>query len=113
MSYPPPGQERPPRRFATGAVVGGAVAGSVGTVALPVVLGLLASVAGPVAFVFGLFGLVSVVAVLVLGIVLASTSGTPARRGFGLGLVIGWGLLLLLAGGLCIALIVGLSNGAG
>lgn len=107
----PPWAQRPPRRFATGPVVLGAVAGVVGTVGLPVVLGLLASVAGPVAFAFGLLGLVSVLVVLVLGIVLASTPGTPQRRGFGLGLVIGWGLLLLLAGGLCIALIAGYSGG--
>ena len=49
--------------------------------------------------------------VLVLGIVLASSPGSPQRRGIGLGLVIGWGLLLLLAGGLCIALIAGYSGG--
>jgi hypothetical protein len=104
---PPPG---PPRRFGTGAVVGGAVVGVVGTIALPVALGLLASVAGPVSFAFGLLAVVSVVVVLVLGIVLAATPGTPERRGFGLGLVIGWGLLLLVGGGLCIALIAGLSN---
>ena len=111
MSYLPPGQERPPRRFATGAIVLGAVAGIAGTIALPVVLGLLASVAGPVAFLFGIFGLLAVVLPLIVGIVFASAEGTPQRRGFGLGLIIGWGLLLLLAGGLCIALIVGL-NGA-
>lgn len=110
MSYLPPGQGRPPRRFATGAVVGGAVVGVFGTLGLPIVLALVASVAGPVGFVFGLFAAVSVVVVLVLGIVLASTPGTPQRRGFGLGLVIGWGLLLLLAGGLCIALIAGLND---
>ena len=110
MSYLPPGQERPPRRFATGAVVGGAVAGVVGTVLLPVALGALAAVTGPVAVVFGLLAVGSVVLPLILGIVLATASGTPQRRGFGLGLVIGWGLDLLLAGGLCIALIAGLGN---
>jgi hypothetical protein len=110
VSYLPPGQERPPRRFATGAIVLGAVAGITGTVALPVVLGLLASIAGPVAFLFGIFGLLVVVLPLILGIVLATAEGTPQRRGFGLGLIIGWGLLLLLAGGLCIALIAGVGS---
>ena len=112
MSYLPPGQDRP-RRFATGAVVGGAAAGFFGTVLLPIVLGLVASVTGPVAFVFGSFGLLAALVPLILGIVLATADGTPQRRGFGLGLVIGWGLLLLVGGGLCIALIVGLSNSAG
>ena len=110
MSYLPPGQERPPRRFATGAVVGGAVAGVVGTILLPVALGALAAVTGPVAVVFGLLAVGSVVLPLVLGIVLAASSGPPERRGLGLGLVIGWGLCLILAGGLCIALIAGLGN---
>ena len=107
----PPWAQRPPRRFATGSVVLGAVAGVVGTLGLPILLGLVASVAGPVAFVFGLLGLLAVLLPLILGIVLASTPGSPQRRGFGLGLVIGWGLLLLLAGGLCIALIAGYSGG--
>ena len=107
----PPWAQPPPRRFATGSVVLGAVAGVVGTIGLPLVLGGLAAVAGPVSVVFGLLGLVSILVVLVLGIVLASTPGSPQRRGFGLGLVIGWGLLVLLAGGLCIVLIVGYSGG--
>ena len=107
----PPWAQPPPRRFATGSVVLGTVAGVLGTVGLPILLGLVASVAGPVGVVFGLLGFVSVLVVLVLGIVLASTPGTPQRRGFGLGLVIGWGLLLLLLGGLCIVLIAGYSGG--
>jgi len=107
----PPWAQRPPRRFATGSVVLGAVVGVVGTVAVPILLGLVASVAGPVGIAFGLLVPVTVLVALVLGIVLASTPGSPQRRGFGLGLVIGWGLLLLLAGGLCIALIAGYSGG--
>jgi hypothetical protein len=109
VSYLPPGAQ-PPRRFPIGAVVGGVVMGVVGTVLVPVVLGGLASVAGPVAVVFGLLGIVALLLPLILGIVLAASAGPPGRRGFGLGLVIGWGLLLVLAGGLCIALIAGVGS---
>ena len=85
MSYLPPGQERPPRRFATGAVVGGAVAGVVGTILLPLGLGALGAVTGPVAFVFGLLALLSVIAMAVFFRRRSRHSGHRLREGRNVG----------------------------
>ena len=54
---------------------------------------------GPLLFLGLLLG------VLVTGIVLAASPGPPVRRGLGLGLVIGWGVTLIVAAGLCVAIL--------
>jgi hypothetical protein len=46
-----------------------------------------------------LFGPVAV------GVYLVATGRTPRGRGFGLGLLIGWGALVVVAAGLCIAIL--------
>jgi hypothetical protein len=45
----------------------------------------------------------------VVGSVLA-LRGSPNRRGFGLGLLIGWAVVLVIGGGACIALIAAFSS---
>ena len=94
--WPPPAQ--PERRFAKGAVAGGVLLGIVGTIGLPL-LGVLLPRVGALLFFPLLLG------VLVTGIVLAASPGPPVRRGLGLGLVIGWGLTLIVAAGLCVAIL--------
>lgn len=106
MSQVPPdggwGQWQPPgppeRRFAKGAVAGGVPLGIVGTIGLPL-LGVIVPRVGALLFFPLLLG------VLVTGIVLAASPGPPVRRGLGLGLVIGWGLTLIVAAGLCVAIL--------
>jgi hypothetical protein len=93
---PPPGS--PERRFAKGAVAGGVPLGIVGTIGLPL-LGVAVPVVGPLLFLGLLLG------VLLAGILLAASPGPPLRRGLGLGVVIGWGLTLIVAAGLCVAIL--------
>ena len=93
---PPPGP--PERRFSKGAVAGGVPLGIVGTIGLPL-LGIIVPRIGAVLFFPLLLGM------LVTGIVLAASPGPPVRRGLGLGLVIGWGLTLIVAAGLCVAIL--------
>ncbi len=79
---------------------------------LGVLLGLIAA---PVALLLGtsvdlgrlttVLLLASLVAPPLVGGVLAAVGGNPRRRGLGLGLVMGWGLLMVIGGGLCIALL--------
>jgi hypothetical protein len=109
VTYVPPGGGAVPRRFDPKSVGLGVAAGLVGGVLLPVALGALASL-GDIFGVFFAFAGLGLIVPVILGIVLATTPGSPRQRGFGLGLVIGWGLLVLLAGGLCVALVVGLSS---
>jgi hypothetical protein len=45
---------------------------------------------------------------LVSGIVLAAAGRTPRLRGLGLGLAIGWGVWLVVAAGVCVAVVAAL-----
>lgn len=89
--FPPP---KPERRFSVLWVVLGALT--------PVLL-LLLSLAGlAVLLPVVLFGPV------VGGAILIALGRTPQWRGYGLGLLIGWGILLVVGAGLCVAI---LANG--
>ena len=59
----------------------------------------------------GIGGL-SLVGALVVGAVLVGR-GSPQRRGFGLGMFVGWGLFVVVGAGACIALIAALSSTGG
>jgi hypothetical protein len=106
-TYAQPPTSAPPRRFSTGAVIAGAAAVLLG---LPLVGAAAVAVpySGSVGWLGSVVALVAVAAVpglLVTGIVLAAIKGTATRRGFGLGMVIGWGLLVIIGAGACIALL--------
>jgi hypothetical protein len=45
-------------------------------------------------------------ATLVLGVVLTARKGSPAQRGFGLGLIIGWALAPIVFAGVCTIVIL-------
>jgi hypothetical protein len=92
LGPPPPSQ----RRFSVPAVVLGVL-----TPVLLLVVGVLLSAIAVAIFPVLLFG------PLVAGAVLVGAGGNPQRRGFGLGLLIGWGALVVIAAGVCIALLRG------
>lgn len=100
---PPP--TPPPRRYATGSIWLGLAVGLAATIGIPM-LGFFLAVQLEQAALGWLFGLVSF-GPLVLGIVLAAGQGTPARRGFGLGLTIGWACAPIIFSGVCILIILG------
>ena len=52
--------------------------------------------------------LVGLLIPLVYGIVLVARHGSPARRGLGLGLIIGWALAPVISAGVCTVFILGL-----
>jgi hypothetical protein len=93
-----PTPQPPGRRFAPGMVA----------------LGVLLAVVTPIAAIqvvqyLGEGGLLLLVAAVlappVAGAVLVALPGSARRRGLGLGLLIGWGAVLVIAGGVCIALL--------
>ena len=86
--FPAPKQER---QFSVLWVVFGAVT--------PVLLVLLALAGLAVILPVVLFGPV------VAGALLIGRGGTPQWRGYGLGLLIGWGVLLVVGAGLCVAIL--------
>lgn len=117
MIYPPPGSfpgpypqpQPPPRRFSTGAVVGGIAA------VLPinaVILGGIGLLVGRLGGASDTIGSLSPVLFLVgwgvpvaVGIVLTARGGSPRVRGFGLGLAVGWAVWLIIGAGVCVGLI--------
>ena len=88
-SFPPP--PKPERQFSVLWVVFGALT--------PVLLVLLALAGLAVILPVVLFGPV------VAGALLIGRGGTPQWRGYGLGLLIGWGVLLVVGAGLCVAIL--------
>jgi hypothetical protein len=86
--FPAPKQER---QFSVLWVVFGALT--------PVLLVLLALAGLAVILPVVLFGPV------VAGALLIGRGGTPQWRGYGLGLLIGWGVLLVVGAGLCVAIL--------
>jgi hypothetical protein len=59
----------------------------------------------------GLAFLAALLAPPVVGTVFAVRRGTPARRGLGLGVLIGWAALLVVGAGLCVALLAAYQGG--
>ena len=59
----------------------------------------------------GVFALMLPLVPLLAGVVLLVVRGDARRRGFGVGLVIGWGVLLVLAAGFWLLMDVALSAG--
>lgn len=110
-ALPPP----PAKRFSGGMIAAGVFVGMTLAVGVPLLaLGIGSTLVGDsgsgaaVAVTLA----VAVLAPLVLGIVLVR-KGTPERRGLGLGLLIGWAVVTIVGGGLCIAIIAALSSGTG
>lgn len=98
---------RPPRRYGTKGIWLGILA-SIATTTAATLAAFWAAVrsttAGSVAAIV-LTG-ISIVP-LVLGVVLAAMQGTPTRRGFGLGAVIGWALSPIIIAGVCLVVVLG------
>lgn len=102
---PPPPPPPAPRRYATGWLCFGLAVGLVTTIGIPLLGFFLATTVDQDAF-----GWVSSLAAffpLVLGIVLTAMQGSPARRGFGLGMIIGWALSPIIFAGVCVLIIFG------
>jgi len=105
----PPGPPAPQgRRFSTPYVILGTNAGLVGP---GLVTALANQVSDAVHMRLGGLGLLSIFVLPGLGLVLAVMQGPPERRGFGLGLVIGPVLGIIVLAGLCIALIASYASG--
>jgi len=85
------------RRYSAGWVWLGILAGLAGLFAM-----LLLAQAAELALLASWLGL-AIFVPLVVGIALLAVGGDPRRRGFGLGLMIGWGVLLLVGVGLYVA----------
>ena len=51
--------------------------------------------------------IVGILAPLAAGITFTSIQGSPARRGFGLGMIIGWGLSPIVFAGVCTIILIG------
>lgn len=84
-----------------GAAVG--IVATIGLSALAFLVGSRLEVPGLRPAGFG----VGVLAPLVTGITLTAVEGPPARRGFGLGLLIGWGLAPIVFAGVCTIIVIG------
>jgi hypothetical protein len=110
-SEPPPEPQPGPegqRRFSGPSVALGVVAGLVGT---PLLLVLAVVVLNGVSRAFGdvpapaLLVLLVFAGPLLAAILLASRHAGSRRRGFALGLAIGWGAFLILGAGVCVAIV--------
>lgn len=109
---PPPVPPGRPKRFSGAMVAVGVVSGMVLAVGLPLLLlSVLAGIGPDQAAVGWTFVGLGVLVPAVVGGVLVAR-GSPERRGFGLGLLIGWATATLVGGGLCVALIMALSAGS-
>ncbi len=99
-SYPPPPQQPAHRRFAWWWLLPG---GLVGLVATPGIsyLGILLDPQLRSGWTT-LCLLILPFGPLVLGALLAAVPGAPARRGFGLGLILGWAPASIVAAGVCL-----------
>jgi hypothetical protein len=112
QQYPPPFQQ--PRRFAGGSVALGVVAGFLGTpillVAAGFVTGLLDGAGNLLGLVAAPLAVVAIFGPMVASIVFASKQGSPQRRGFALGYVIGVASLVIAGAGLCVAVLAQLGS---
>jgi len=103
--FPPP-PPPPTRRYAGKWIWLGVPVGIVVTIGLPALGVLLGSrVEAPEVRSYAFF--VGLMVPLGLGITITSISETPARRGFGLGLIIGWGLAPIVFAGICTVILIG------
>jgi hypothetical protein len=97
---PASGAAAPGPRFAEGGVLVGVLLSFFGTPLLTVLGSVVdVGVAGPAFLLTGLVG------PLVAGLALLAVGRTAVQRGLGLGLTIGWGVIVVVGAGLCIALI--------
>ena len=101
----PPPPPRPPRRYAPKWIWVGAAAGILLTIGFPLLglAGWFTDLGGVAPLGAG----VGLMIPLVIGIVLTAMEGSPARRGFGLGVIIGWGLAPIVFAGVCVLVIIG------
>jgi hypothetical protein len=109
---PPPVPPQRPKRFSGALVAVGVLVGMVVAVGLPLLL--LAGIAGvgpDQAWVGWAFLGLGVLLPAAVGAVLVFR-GSPERRGFGLGLLLGWAGTTLVGGGICAAIILSLSAGS-
>ena len=103
---PPPPPQPPARKYAPKWIWLGVAAGTAVTIGFSFLGLVLATTVqqGAAASIVFLIGLLTP---LVIGIVLTVKEGPPPRRGFGLGLIIGWAIAPIVFAGLCILVIVG------
>ncbi len=84
----------------------GVAVGIVVTIGLPALAVLVGTRVEVPPLAQGGFG-VGVLVPLATGITLTALEGPPARRGFGLGLLIGWGLAPIVFAGVCTIIVIG------
>lgn len=104
---PPPAPPPQPRRYATKWVWAGIGIGIVATAGLPAIGLVLAATSGIGQVLGWTVSAIGIVVPLGVGIVLTARQGSPARRGVGLGLIIGWALAPIVFAGVCVIVIVG------
>jgi hypothetical protein len=102
-SYPPPGSQPPKGRGWE--IFGGVIVGGIASILVPLIVLAIASGAG------SSFG----GAELVLGLVIVPLIGAgllfgKATRPWGVGILIGWAIAVIVVGGTCVALIATLGN---
>ena len=102
----PPNPATPSARYAPRFIWLGVGAGVLFTIGLPALGYFVPARLGSDLVASGTF-VVGLVLPLVLGIVLAAREGSPARRGMGLGLIIGWALAPIIFAGLCAVIVFG------
>ncbi|HEX2805034.1 MAG TPA: hypothetical protein VHN80_02535 [Kineosporiaceae bacterium] len=114
MSQPPGPAGGQPARFTGRAIFGGAGA-ALGIMLLTVALSVAASYlqSGPLGTVLAFVLAALAFSPLIAGIIMALAATTPGRRGFGLGLAIGWALWLIVAAGACVALVASIAASGG
>lgn len=103
---PPPPPPPPPRRYSTKWIWFGVGIGIAATIGFPLA-GLAAAAVVEVGVAATILFLIGLAAPLVVGIVFTAREGTPARRGLGLGLIIGWAVAPIVFAGLCILVVLG------
>ena len=102
----PPNPTAPPARYAPRFIWLGIGAGVLSTIGIPALGYFVPARLGSDLVASGAF-VVGLALPLVLGITLAARQGSPARRGMGLGLIIGWALAPIIFAGLCAVLFIG------
>lgn len=105
--WAPPPSTPAPRRYATKWVWLGGLVGVGASMGLPILGAFVGSKIVPGGAGGSILFLGGLAVPLILGVLLTSQQGSPARRGFGLGLIIGWALAPIVFAGLCVLIIFG------
>jgi hypothetical protein len=101
--YPQPNPE--PRRGRGWEIFGGVVVGGIAAVLVPLIVVAIASGAGS-----GFGGAELVLALVVVPLIGIGLMVNKASRPWGLGILIGWAIAVIVIGGSCVAIIASLGN---